>query len=89
MLTLDENYSIDTDDTNNCTLKYSCNTGKVHEKSGKEIVTTNEWYFPNIKLCLREYLHQCVKPSQSAKDMFTAIDRAEKIIINLKLTTHA
>lgn len=83
MIIIDENYRIE-NDVNNFILRYEKRDGTINAKTGKEITSTDEWYFSNIKLALTKYLNESLKTSDSITEVLDEIKRVETLISKLK-----
>lgn len=55
----------------------------ISEKTGKEIIATDEWYFPSLKLCLKKYCDRVLLPAQSIQDILNRIESLERKIDEL------
>ena len=74
---IDKNYRIETD-TYNFILKYESNpTMKDYRGDMKEIVSKDRWYYPSLKMCLKKYLEESLRPSASIIDVMDRIDFVE------------
>ena len=80
---LDENYTIETD-TNNFTLVYESKT--FDEKKKKEVTSTDEWHYPDLKNALKKYVNQVIKPCESVVSLLEKLNKIESLIdkFNLK-----
>ena len=75
---IDDNFLIEVD-VNNWTLKYQ-DVGEYNEKTGKNKIVSDHWYFPNLKLCLKKYLDQSLRHNDSINSILESIDKLEKNI---------
>jgi hypothetical protein len=75
---LDENYRIETDKYN-FTLVYESKT--FDEKKKKEVTSTDEWHYPDLKNALLKYLNQSVKVCDSVVGLYEKIKEVELNIL--------
>ena len=74
---IDKNYRIETD-TYNFILTYESDpTMKDYRGEMKEIVSKDRWYYPSLKMCLKKYLEESLRPSASIIDVMDRIDFVE------------
>lgn len=78
---LDDNYSMACD-TDTCTLYYK-KVGEINPDTGKPIVSSNQWYYPNMKVCLKFYLLKSAAESTSISGVLDRINEIENKIDNL------
>lgn len=73
-LKLDEYFRIEAD-TSSFVLKYECDTGRLNGK-GEPIISRDQWYYPNIKLCLDGYVDKAIGVANfsSAEEIITKYD---------------
>jgi hypothetical protein len=83
MIIIDENYRIE-NDVNNFILKYEKRNGIINEKTGKETTSSDEWYFPNIKLALIKYFNESLKTPETITEVLDEIKRVETLISKMK-----
>jgi len=76
---LTENYSIEFDE-NNAILVFG--ETKTSEKKG-EYVSTDRFYYPNLKTCLNAFIQKDLHGSTSILNVVKRIDELETIISNL------
>lgn len=82
MLKLNEHYRIE-NDANNFILKYEKATGKINKTTGKEEVSTNEWYYPKMSMAIDKFLNQELKKPESIIELNDAIKELTSVINNL------
>lgn len=82
MIQLNQFYRIE-NDANNFILKYEKPTGKISKKTGKEEVSTNEWYYPKMSMAIDKFLNQELKKPESIIEMNDAIKELTRVINNL------
>lgn len=78
---LDQNYSLEMD-SYNFTLKYKCTY--FDDKKNKNVTSTDEWHFPNLKGAINKYLNESFKPCKSIIEFSKELDRAETLISKIK-----
>ena len=84
MLKLDDNYSLDFD-SYNVMLRYENKTTKDIKGQTKDITQRDLWYYPTIKLALKNYINFSLKYSESVSEVLNRIERLEKVIDNLDI----
>lgn len=84
MITLDENYRIETE-ANNFILKYERPTGEINKKTGKEMVSSGEWYYGKLEHALDKYLNEALKPSKYIQDLKTRLSEIARVITIINL----
>ena len=72
---LDENYRLESD-SNQWTLIYE-KEGAINPKTDKPIVSSDKWYFGNLKQALMRYTDQSVKPSETVEELLIQLIRVE------------
>ena len=70
-ITIDENYSI-SGDKYNWVLHFE-RKGELNQKTGKPIISKDEWYFPKLELCLKEYANQKTKTATNYKELVSLL----------------
>jgi len=80
---LTENYSIEFDE-NNAILVFKETKTKKKEGIDVEYVSTDRYFYPNLKTCLCAFVQKDLHGSTSIFNVITRIDELEKIILNLK-----
>jgi hypothetical protein len=78
---LDENYRIESDKYN-FTLVYESKS--FDEKKKKEVTSTDEWHYPDLKFALNKYVNQSLKPSQNALSVLDKLNQIELLISKIK-----
>lgn len=88
MIKLDENYFINVEDKNNCTLTFSEQRTREkldanRKKTGEteEYIFIDEWFYPNVSACLKKYVELKQKV---AKDVSECISITEKLFAYIK-----
>ena len=81
MIKLDDNYCIE-NDTLQFTLKYEENKG-INTKTGKDIISTDQWYFPTMQQALKEYCNRQYRDCGSIGELIQKIDYLESHIDNI------
>jgi hypothetical protein len=81
---LDEHYSIETD-SNQWILKYEGNMyiASKGRYKGKEVCTKDQWYYPSLELCLKQYIREIPKPAKDIKELMDLINKAMHSIENI------
>lgn len=75
---LDENYYL-TGDKYNWILHFE-KEGGISEKTGKPIISKDEWYFPSIHLSLKEYANQRGKSAKNYKELVILLKEIKETI---------
>jgi hypothetical protein len=78
---LDENYRIETDKYN-FTLVYESKS--FDEKKKKEVTSTDEWHYPDLKLALNKYVNQSLKPCKDALSVLEKLKELELLISKIQ-----
>jgi len=82
---LDDKFSVVKEDQYNWVLR--CREVKdpnnISKKTGKPVVTKNDWYFPTLKLLLKKYLDTYLGESKDAKEIYKRIEEVEANIDKL------
>src|SRR5690606_19300660 len=79
MIQLDEFYRIETD-KNNFILKYEKPTGNINEKTGKEEISKDEWYYPKLWMALDKFSNESLKVPKDIKDLRIEMQRLTDLI---------
>lgn len=61
-------------------LNFEMQLDTINEKTGKPKISKEQWFYPSVKMCLKQYLEESMRPSQSVKDLIDRIEEAEKKI---------
>lgn len=77
---LDENYRIETD-TYNFTLVYESKA--FDEVKKKEVISKDEWHYPELKYALTKYMNQSLKSCTSIQEVLYKINEVELLIKSL------
>jgi len=83
MIKLDENYWIESDNLQ-FTLRYEENKG-LNPKTGKDMIVTDQWYFPTLKMCLMAYINISTKKCKTIEDVLSYLSSIEARIENILL----
>jgi len=83
MLKIDDKYTIETDGTG-CTLVFK-ETRQKRNKEGEAVNFTDNWYYGNIKQCLKAFIHKDLEIAEDIPQLLKRIDGLETLIKNLKL----
>ena len=70
MITLDSEYFLKTD-SNTWVLHYESH--RLGE-DGKMITSKDHWYYPSLKLCLKKYVDQSLKSSDSVEQLLSRVN---------------
>ena len=76
---LDECYSIEST-RNEVILRYRCESDKINEKTGKNVVSNDRWFYPNVRQALKQFLLSSLTECTSIKEMLTKLEQLENII---------
>lgn len=76
---LDKNYTIEGEGYN-WTLKFS---EEAVNKDGKEIVRTDQWYYPSLKLALKKYADESLRVSEDIQEVIDKLNNIEETIKNI------
>ena len=76
---LDECYSIEST-RNEVILRYRCESDKINEKTGKNVVSSDYWFYPNVKLALKTFVLASLTECNSIKEMLAKLEQLENII---------
>lgn len=76
---LDECYSIEST-RNEVTLKYRCESDEINEKTGKNKMSRTNWYYPNVKLAIKQYLLVSLTDCTEISQMLNKLGELENII---------
>ncbi len=76
---LDECYSIEME-RNDVILKYRCESDEINEKTGKNIIRSDYWFYPNVKLALKQYLLASLTDCTAISEILTKLAELENII---------
>jgi hypothetical protein len=81
---IDDNYYIDREDSYNFILRYREN--KVITKGGeeKEVLSENNYYYPNVSGCLKKYLDITQTNAKDVKDCIQVTQECYEKISKLK-----
>jgi len=83
---LDENYTLE-GEKYNWILVYNMPTGRISEKTGKEIITKDKWYFPKIEQALKIYVDHALKPSKTVVEILKKQEEIVEVIDALTIDT--
>jgi hypothetical protein len=81
MITLDEFYSVRCD-RESCTLYYEKENG-INEDTGKVKFERDQWYYPNLRVALSNYLLKSAAKSESIQEVLSRISEVETKIENI------
>lgn len=85
-ITLNANYFI-TCDSNQWVLNYE-KTGEVNPKTNKPTISTNTWYCSSLESCLRRYVNEVPKVSETIHDIFEMLSVIEDTIKGITLESN-
>jgi len=86
---LNNGYSITTD-SYNWVLKYAGEPyRKTHRGKEREVIPTDEWYFPNVSLCLKKYIDQSLKSCGSIEEILSKLEILNEEIDVIKIEVKA
>jgi hypothetical protein len=78
-MVLNENWSINTEDANNCTLTFQ--EGRVRTKTDgttENYTFKDEWYYPTILHCLKKYVEITQKETDDIKQCIAVTEQTFK-----------
>lgn len=81
---IDDNYTIDREDSFNFILRYREN--RVITKGGeeKEVLSENNYYYPNVSGCLKKYLDIVQNNAKDVKDCIRVTEECYDKLSKLK-----
>lgn len=79
MVVLDKNFRIENDSFEYTLIKEQ-DTGRVNEKTGKKIISTDHWHFPNLKLSLKKYVNESLKVCDGVEEILTKLNELNEKI---------
>lgn len=84
IIKIDDNYTIEKEDSFNFILRYKEN--KVVVKSGEEksVLSENNYYYPNMSGCLKKYLDITQSNSKDIKDCILITEQCYDKLSKLK-----
>lgn len=83
-LILNNNYRIKYEE-NNCVLQYFEKREREKKDGTKEQYEfTSDWYYPNVRGCLRKFLQLNLEGSESINQVLERITEVEQIIKKIK-----
>lgn len=80
-IVLDDLYTISCD-KESCTLYYEKEKG-INDKTNNAIYERSQWYYPNLKLALSNYLLKSASNSSTIKEVLERISEVENKISNI------
>ena len=82
MIQLNEFYRIETD-KNNFILKYEKPTGNINDKTGKEEISKDEWYYPKLSMALDRFANESLKVPNDIQELRKEMQRLTDLIKSL------
>jgi hypothetical protein len=79
VLNLDSEFTLRSEKYN-YVLKREQKTGVKSEKTGKEIISTDIWYFPKLSQALNKYMNESLKPCKKVLDLNEKVKQLEELI---------
>jgi hypothetical protein len=76
-LKLDENYKVEKDE-NNFVLIFEKEA--YNEKTKKNYMQKDRWYYPKLSQVLDKYLNECLRPIPDIENVYKELIRVEKLI---------
>lgn len=76
---LDDCYSIEST-RNEVILRYRCESDKINEKTGKNVVSSDYWFYPNVRQALKQYLLASLTDCTAVSEMLAKLNELENII---------
>lgn len=83
MIQLNNEFYVETD-SNNYILQHRKPKEVVKDGEAKTVLESDSWYFPTLSACLRKFLDESLKESESIQEVLQQIERVHKTIKNLK-----
>ena len=86
MITIDKNFSIETDG-NGCTLVKNETKNRIGKetKQPEDYETSESWHYLNVEQCLRKYLDLVQEPCKNVLEVLKAINDCRLTISSLKV----
>ena len=86
MIILDNNYRINTEDSNNCILEFfEIRTKNKDTEKEEQFEFVEQYYFPHIHDCLIKYLYLVQKSAISIEDILLKTKEVENTIKKLNI----
>lgn len=80
---LDENFTLE-GQKHNWILKFSKDTGVVSDQTGKNVIATDQWYFPKIEQALNRYKDEVLKVSESIEAVLEKLTEVTGVIESVR-----
>ena len=84
---IDEDYSIETDNYTFMLKKHK--RGEINPETGKPVISSGQWYFPTINMCLKKYVQECVNVCDDAESILFMLEVLNERIERLSFPTFA
>jgi len=85
MIVLDSEFKVEIDNQNFTLIRTTEKEGK-DKKTGEDkiIVSTEQYFYPDLGGCLRTYLRESLRPAESVEEVILKIEEVHKTIKSLK-----
>lgn len=83
---IDENYRIVFEENNTILQYYQKRTRKKKDKTEELYEFTDNFYYPNLKTCLKAYLNKSISVPGNISEVLDKINQLEQKITKLTLT---
>ncbi len=76
---LDKDFKIEID-SYNYTLVKEQNTGELNKSSGKPVISRDQWHYPSLKMALKKYVDEALRPSGSIEEVLVKLEELYEMI---------
>lgn len=76
---LDENFKIEIDSYNYSLIKEEV-TEEINPRTGKPIVSRDQWHYPSLNMALKKYVDEVLRPSKSVEEVLGKLDYIYELI---------
>lgn len=83
MIKLDEQFYLEKDNYS-WSLIRKINKG-INEKTGKETISTDTWWYPTIQGCLGKYANEATKKAETLEELKEKLSEVVDVIKSLKI----
>ena len=84
MIRIDKQWKIIVDENNYQLISEVESEGKDKEGNPKTIISTEKFYYPDIQCCMRRYLTESLRPSESVQQILSKINEVHATIKTIK-----
>ena len=82
---IDEDFTIATDHYAFALKK--AKKGEINPETGKSTISSGEWWFPTLNMCLKKYIQECMKECNDALTILNRLEELNDKIETLELPT--